>query len=906
VSGYKTKIFCRFADQLDMSYFVRLLFLFCFIFLTTACYLNTDISSFNQQPELSTVNPNTPSETPDSETPILPSLPDSNEFGIVPNNIKTIKGQSWKFSVTPSSSLGVNMTHTSGSGAFDSGNQALIYDSGTDIITATNQNQEQASANVSAANEILTSCDSNTNFGEGKIQLASGVVPASSWCYFTIDTFWSNAISINFTNVLLNSGAAIYLYDRDWNYLTSYDNNNLPPSSFTSLTSTGLIIEFGTGATDTTSKFDMNWMVPNLAPSNLMLSTTNFNISKGSELKFTVVGGVAPYKFSFSDGGNYIQEVSSHVFKFKAPINANNFSLAITDSKDIPNGQYFGPINLTEPYSTLTLVSPSLSNKYLDNYIDFGGSTVKVYSIPETTPITIRFNFDSPLAIDKAFTFSYSGLTRNNAIKGIDFTTNEPIQAYVGDTYVDLQITPIANNFNDVDRFFNISAIDSTYGVSGSNLPYFAIVDSGNSGSFYTLDTSFNSIGKVYTGNNTYVNGLDLNSVGDIFTILNDFVTSSFSTSYLKKYDKTTGALYSGFGTGGSLSRSGSYIHWHGIKVLPDDSIVTGGYQEYSGRDAPKLWKWTTAGNADNTFGSSGVATYTGFPGIEVEAFKWFYNATTSKFIVPGAQYDNYIATVRFNSNGSVDSTFNGGTGKFTFNSLTKCWSFKAIQNSVGKIYQLGQCRPGGSTSNTDVVLWRLNSDGTLDTSFQTSGYKIISSVLTTGKDEIAKDFIIDASDKIYLLFEALDVGNNTVGIIQRLNEDGTFDSSFNSNQNVEIRFNNKAIHVGSLALDSSSNRIYVTGYIDFFTIPSTTYKLERGALWAFNTNGTVSNIFGSSGVYIFSTANEIQTNYTSGFFKGNSTSYLKIDSEGRLIVGGIESSNGTSYTQGVIWVLKQ
>ena len=177
---------------------------------------------------------------------------------------------------------------------------------------------------------------------------------------------------------------------------------------------------------------------------------------------------------------------------------------------------------------------------------------------------------------------------------------------------------------------------------------------------------------------------------------------------------------------------------------------------------------------------------------------------------------------------------------------------------------------------------------------------------MTTGKDEIAKDFIIDASDKIYLLFEALDVGNNTVGIIQRLNEDGTFDSSFNSNQNVEIRFNNKAIHVGSLALYSSSNRIYVTGYIDFFTIPSTTYKLERGALWAFNTNGTVSNIFGSSGVYIFSTANEIQTNYTSGFFKGNSTSYLKIDSEGRLIVGGIESSNGTSYTQGVIWVLKQ
>jgi uncharacterized delta-60 repeat protein len=117
---------------------------------------------------------------------------------------------------------------------------------------------------------------------------------------------------------------------------------------------------------------------------------------------------------------------------------------------------------------------------------------------------------------------------------------------------------------------------------------------------------------------------------------------------------------------------------------------------------------------------------------------------------------------VRLNSDGSVDSSFvTTGTG---FNSTTT----KVLIQQDGKILVLGAFTSFNGVSRNGLA--RLNSDGSLDTTFAFTG---------TGLNSAPDSFALQSDGKILVSGFFTNYNGTPIGKLARLNADGTLDSSF-------------------------------------------------------------------------------------------------------------------------------
>ena len=141
--------------------------------------------------------------------------------------------------------------------------------------------------------------------------------------------------------------------------------------------------------------------------------------------------------------------------------------------------------------------------------------------------------------------------------------------------------------------------------------------------------------------------------------------------------------------------------------------------------------------------------------------------------------FDDFCV-VRLNSDGSLDTTFRGGTGKVVqpIGAGYDRASALALQ-SDNKIIVAGTCTDT-TGSNADFCVARLNVDGTLDASFVgpsgTSNGKFVLPVGTS--DDILVGVAVQASDnKIVLLGRCYNGSPNFC--VARLNNNGSLDASF-------------------------------------------------------------------------------------------------------------------------------
>jgi uncharacterized delta-60 repeat protein/uncharacterized repeat protein (TIGR01451 family) len=244
-----------------------------------------------------------------------------------------------------------------------------------------------------------------------------------------------------------------------------------------------------------------------------------------------------------------------------------------------------------------------------------------------------------------------------------------------------------------------------------------------------TLDPSFGTSGKVVTNFTTRPWG-DSDDVAKAVVIQPDgkIVVAGTSsdksfTSYdfaLARYD-SDGSLDTSFGTGGKVTTDlGSilgtvYDYGQAAVLQSDGKIIVAGYSEYSGDADFAVARYNQDGSLDTSFGTNGVVTTN---------FEYFDqgNATAiqsdGRIIVAGSNhYGTDFALVRYNSNGSLDTSF-GSNGKVTtdFGSYDASMAIAIQPND--KIIAVGYT----GTSEADFALARYSSDGTLDPSFGTSG----------------------------------------------------------------------------------------------------------------------------------------------------------------------------------------
>lgn len=183
------------------------------------------------------------------------------------------------------------------------------------------------------------------------------------------------------------------------------------------------------------------------------------------------------------------------------------------------------------------------------------------------------------------------------------------------------------------------------------------------------------------------------------------------------------GALDPTFGVQGRVSFA-SYMSAQAVAIQADGKIVIAGSDYNSGNGSDfALARFNSDGSLDMTFGTEGVAT-TDFgdneygQSIEID--------TDGKLVVAGYSSthnggNSDFAVARYNSDGSLDVTF-GGDGFVTtdFGSSRDYGRSVAIDSS-GKIVVAGET----TTTNNDFAVARYNSDGSLDTTFDEDGLVI-------------------------------------------------------------------------------------------------------------------------------------------------------------------------------------
>ena len=265
--------------------------------------------------------------------------------------------------------------------------------------------------------------------------------------------------------------------------------------------------------------------------------------------------------------------------------------------------------------------------------------------------------------------------------------------------------------------------------VTGMNNFNFALTRYNSDGS---LDPSFGSEGKVITdlGGNEGSDSVALQPDGKI--VVAGVSSGNFA---IVRYN-SDGSLDPSFGSEGKVIIDfGSNESGGNIAIQPDGKIVMAG--ESAGNFA--ISRYNSDGSLDSSFGTEGKLT-TDLGGQDYGL--GIVLQPDGKILVAGESADNF-ALVRYNSDGSLDTSF--GTGGH----LTTDLGGDDVGRSValqpdGKILVVGE-------SDSNFALVRYNSDGSLDTSFGSDGQVITD----LGGDDIVRSVAIQPDGKIVVAGES-------------------------------------------------------------------------------------------------------------------------------------------------------
>ncbi|MEH1822030.1 MAG: putative Ig domain-containing protein, partial [Nostoc sp.] len=333
----------------------------------------------------------------------------------------------------------------------------------------------------------------------------------------------------------------------------------------------------------------------------------------------------------------------------------------------------------------------------------------------------------------------------------------------------------------------------------------FAIVRYNSDG---TLDTSFNTTGKVTTdfnSNDDYGNSITVQADGKILVAgqSNNGTNNDFA---IVRYN-SDGTLDTSFNTTGKVTTdfNNDDDYGYSVTVQADGKILVAGTSYNGTNNDFAIVRYNSNGTLDTSFNTTGKVT-TDF-NSNSDSGKSITVQADGKILVAGTSYNGTnsdFAIVRYNSNGTLDTSFNT-TGKVTtdFNNNDD-YGYSITVQADGKILVAGISYNG---TNSDFAIVRYNSNGTLDTSFNTTGK------VTTDFDNnnnYGYSVTVQADGKI-LVVGTSNNGTNDDFAIVRYNSNGTLDTNFNTTGKVTTDFDSNDDSGKSISVQSDG-KILVAG----------------------------------------------------------------------------------------------
>jgi uncharacterized delta-60 repeat protein len=325
------------------------------------------------------------------------------------------------------------------------------------------------------------------------------------------------------------------------------------------------------------------------------------------------------------------------------------------------------------------------------------------------------------------------------------------------------------------------------------------------------------------------------------------FILVAMSLVCISSFAASPGSLDQSFGIGGKVANQifGTDVP-RDIEVMDNGKIVTVGS---NGTGDFVTARYNSNGTLDTTFSGDGIV-FTDFTG-GFETATGVAIQPDGKIIVVGTSSvnPNTMCIVRFNENGSFDTTFDiDGKVTFTVGSGVRGDDVK-IQPD-GKILIIGASNP--STGFTFAAV-RLNLNGSLDTTFDTDG--IVVTVLTGTGFASAGEILPDG--KIVI---AGAVGSNLN--VVRYNSNGSLDTTFSGDGIATFDISTTLELWGDLAV-KPDGRIMIAGRIGDF-----------GGIVQLTNSGALDVNFAGDGSYEFTAFN-------------TTTTGIKLQSDGKIVVCG-------------------
>jgi uncharacterized delta-60 repeat protein len=299
-----------------------------------------------------------------------------------------------------------------------------------------------------------------------------------------------------------------------------------------------------------------------------------------------------------------------------------------------------------------------------------------------------------------------------------------------------------------------------------------------------------------------------------------------FSVVYLSNYAQNAGNLDNSF-----LNTGGANGNVLAVVVQPDGKILLGGeFTSYNGVSRNRIARLNRDGNLDTSFN----------PGSGIGGFVRYITLQPDGKILLAGRFSvfngvNRNGIVRLNSDGSLDNSFNPGSGSLSqMNAI-------ALQTD-GKILLGGVFTSFNGVSQNHIV--RLNSDGSLDTSFK----------IGSGADDGVWSIAIQPDGKILLGGDFGIFNGVSRNGITRLNTDGSLDNTFDAG--------NGATGIYAIALRPDNKIILGGGFLGF-------NGLNRSGIVQLNTDGSLDNTFNTG------------TGLTGGAFS------IGLQPDGKILLGG-------------------
>ncbi len=369
----------------------------------------------------------------------------------------------------------------------------------------------------------------------------------------------------------------------------------------------------------------------------------------------------------------------------------------------------------------------------------------------------------------------------------------------------------------------------------------------------------------------------------------NDYSTEDFAVA---RYN-TDGTLDTTFGRGGKVRTDfpGLAAVPSSVVIQPDGKIVVaGGAFPLAGGAFPlftfagdfKVVRYNPNGSLDTSFGNGGIVTTT-FPegsyafdvALQPDG-KIIAAGTVFVDFNPGDLSDTDFALARYNSDGSLDTTFGTGGTVATDFFGNEDDAFSVLIQPDGKIVAVGSAN--NPASYYDFAAVRYLSNGTIDTTFGVAG-KVTTDFGDQNFDR-ARSAALQPDGRIVAAGFAISQNGGVQNFaVARYTSNGILDTTFSGDGKTQIDFGNCCQSATKVLLQSDGKIITVGG--------SNGESAEDDFLLArLNPRGSLDNTFGVGG--------QVRTSF--GDLNGGANG-AALQSDGKIVAVGFQATFSNQFS---------